>query len=68
MISFAVQVEDIEAFKKAMSGLDIKDVIDFEKDKPGVYAMSIEPFEIKELMDYSDIEIEEEARDRGFIV
>jgi hypothetical protein len=68
MISFAIQVEDIDAFKKAMDDLGIKDVIDFEKDKPGIYAMSIEPFEMKELMDYSDVEIEDEARDRGFIV
>jgi hypothetical protein len=67
MIHYALQIENIEEFKVALKKLGIKDAIDFEKDKPGLYAMSVEPFEIKEVYDFTDEEIKEEARDRGFI-
>jgi len=72
MLHIGLQVKDrdeLEKMEKLLKdNLGIKSFMEFEKEKSGMYLMSVEPIktEIKEISDFTDEELKEECEDRNF--
>lgn len=69
MLHIALQVKDKEELNKLEAllkeELNINSFIDFDREKSGLYMMSIKPIETKTLDDFSDEDLREECMDRG---
>ena len=68
MLHIALQVnnkEQLDELKNLMNTIGISDFENFDKTKPGLYLMSVNPIITKTLDDFSDSEIKEAFLERG---
>ena len=68
MLHIALQVdnkEQLDKLKNLMNTIGISDFENFDKTKPGLYMMSVNPIITKTIDDFSDSEIKEAFFERG---